>query len=320
MVVGTGASLAPTGTGTIQATNIASTISAGTNVTITGSGTTAAPYVLTSTSTASTAFSALTGSTNTTAAMVVGSGASLAPAGTGTIQATSIASTITAGTNVTITGSGTTASPYSIAASGGGGGGGLFGGISAPTLSSTGLSSTYGGSGTFTATDTTYGVSLADTVGTLHVGGRVKAYPGVAYTATGLFSVPAKPVNYQEFGLIIADTLSGKSLVCEATAENATLPLQVGVRAWTNPTTYSSDPQATVGIMTSPYLWLRWKDDGTNITCSYSLDNQFWVQSYTVAKSSSFLGSGGFNYLGIEIDPNGTATGTTLMNWQYSTP
>lgn len=48
MVVGSGASLAPTGTGTIQATNIASTISAGTNVTITGSGTTAAPYVINS--------------------------------------------------------------------------------------------------------------------------------------------------------------------------------------------------------------------------------------------------------------------------------
>ena len=44
MVVGSGASLAPTGTGTIQATNIASTISAGTNVTITGSGTTGSPY------------------------------------------------------------------------------------------------------------------------------------------------------------------------------------------------------------------------------------------------------------------------------------
>jgi hypothetical protein len=40
MVVGSGASLAPTGTGTIQATNVSGTVSAGTNITITGSGTT----------------------------------------------------------------------------------------------------------------------------------------------------------------------------------------------------------------------------------------------------------------------------------------
>ncbi len=48
MVVGTGASIAPTGSGTIQATNIASTITAGTNVTITGAGTVASPYSIAS--------------------------------------------------------------------------------------------------------------------------------------------------------------------------------------------------------------------------------------------------------------------------------
>lgn len=115
MLVGSGASLAPTGTGTIQASNIASTITAGTNVTITGSGTTASPYSISSSATASTAFSALTGSTNTTAAMVVGSGASIAPSGTGTIQATNISGTVSAGSGIGVTGSGTTGSPYSVA-------------------------------------------------------------------------------------------------------------------------------------------------------------------------------------------------------------
>lgn len=46
MLVGTGASLAPTGSGTIQATNISGTVSAGTGASITGSGTTASPYVI----------------------------------------------------------------------------------------------------------------------------------------------------------------------------------------------------------------------------------------------------------------------------------
>jgi hypothetical protein len=44
MAVGSGASLAPTGTGTIQANNIGGLIANGTNTTVTGSGTTASPY------------------------------------------------------------------------------------------------------------------------------------------------------------------------------------------------------------------------------------------------------------------------------------
>ena len=44
MVVGSGASLAPTGTGSIQANNIASTVAASSPITLTGSGTVASPY------------------------------------------------------------------------------------------------------------------------------------------------------------------------------------------------------------------------------------------------------------------------------------
>lgn len=44
MLVGSGASLGPTGTGTIQATNIANTVTASSPITMTGSGTTASPY------------------------------------------------------------------------------------------------------------------------------------------------------------------------------------------------------------------------------------------------------------------------------------
>jgi hypothetical protein len=46
MLVGSGASLGPTGTGTIQATNIASTIAVTSPIAVTGSGTTASPYTI----------------------------------------------------------------------------------------------------------------------------------------------------------------------------------------------------------------------------------------------------------------------------------
>jgi hypothetical protein len=49
MLCGTGCSLGPTGTGAIQATNIASTISAGSGIGLSGSGTVASPYVVTNT-------------------------------------------------------------------------------------------------------------------------------------------------------------------------------------------------------------------------------------------------------------------------------
>lgn len=44
MVVGSGASLAPSGTGSIKATNIGGTVAAGAGISITGAGTTASPY------------------------------------------------------------------------------------------------------------------------------------------------------------------------------------------------------------------------------------------------------------------------------------
>jgi hypothetical protein len=46
MVVGAGASLAPASTGTIQATNIASTVAVTSPITVTGSGTTGSPYTI----------------------------------------------------------------------------------------------------------------------------------------------------------------------------------------------------------------------------------------------------------------------------------
>ena len=106
MIVGTGASLAASGSGTITATampasGLTGTVSvahggtgtttpslvAGTNITISGSW---PNQTITASSTGATAFSALTSSTNTTAAMVVGTGASLSTSGTGSISANQV--------------------------------------------------------------------------------------------------------------------------------------------------------------------------------------------------------------------------------------
>ncbi|CAM6006426.1 unnamed protein product, partial [Sphagnum balticum] len=117
MIVGTGASLATSGTGTIAATSATSAtqitpITLGTNLSITSG-------VLNASGSGSSAFSSLTSGTNTSAAMTVGSGASIAPTGSGTVTANAYSGqlpvanggsgtsspTLVAGTNVTITGS-----------------------------------------------------------------------------------------------------------------------------------------------------------------------------------------------------------------------
>jgi hypothetical protein len=94
MVVGTGASIAASGSGTVAATSVGG---------IAVSGTPSSGQVLTATSSTaadwqtpsgggSPAFSAITTGTNTTATMTVGSGASLAPSGTGSVTATGVSS------------------------------------------------------------------------------------------------------------------------------------------------------------------------------------------------------------------------------------
>lgn len=88
MVIGTGASLAPAGTGSIAATAIDGVVVTGTpsaGQVPTATSPSAATW---QTPASGNAFSAITNGTNTTAAMLVGTGASLASIGAGTIAAT----------------------------------------------------------------------------------------------------------------------------------------------------------------------------------------------------------------------------------------
>lgn len=157
MIVGSGASIAPSGTGSIQPSQITGFLSAGTNVTISGSGTLSSPYSITASNTSSTAFSALTGSTNTSASMVLGSGSSLTVAGSGTNNATAIGGITVTGTPsvgfAPVATSGTTATWQAVS-----GGSSAFSSLTSGTNTTAamvvGSGATLGvtGSGTITAT------------------------------------------------------------------------------------------------------------------------------------------------------------------------
>ena len=259
----------------------------------------------------SSAFSSLTGGTNTSAAMVVGTGASLGVSGSGTITAT-----------------GLTGSPaITVSSCTGCGGGGLFSGIlgTLPTQSGTGLTTAWNQQGSFSATNNPIGVTIADTAGT---GGSdlnegiVKTYPGVAYTLTALFSIPIAPVtnNYGPFGVVILNTLTTQFETCGLIIRST--PTLALVK-WNSPTSYNSESNSTfwpAGFSVLPYLWIRVKDNGTTVTCSASTDGEIFGNAITETKSSGFLGSSGYNYLGIGVDEFEGPTGVSLMSWTISTP
>jgi hypothetical protein len=208
----------------------------------------------------------------------------------------------------------------------GGGGGGLFSAImsAVPTQAGISLTTAYNQSGTFTATNNPTGITLVDT-GTLgvHVEGILGTYPGSAFTLNALFSMPAgiingttQPVSTTGFAIVIANTTTGEALYL-GLLDYGGPPWNIYVVELTNPTTLGTQlVLAADGILQqSPFVWLQLQDDGTSIYFRFSYDGSLWTQVYTVTKSSSYLGSGGFNYLGYAILPDGGPVGNTLMSW-----
>src|SRR5215469_4306775 len=261
MLVGTGASLNYTGSGTINSSSVGGVALSGLCQT-SGAG---CP------SSGSTAFSAITSGTNTAATMTVGTGASLVPSGTGAIQATNIASTIVAGTNITITGSGTVASPYSIAASGSVGT--TFNSISTGTNTTatmtvgTGATITYSGSGVVNAS-TLGGVALS---GLCQTGGTGCPQLPITITpvshqwlnsytsTTGLFTQtqPAFSDLSGQASLTQLPTLSANTVLGAVTATTpsglAMPSCSTGASAltWTTGTGFGSDNIAGITLQTN---------------------------------------------------------------------
>jgi hypothetical protein len=193
MVVGTGASLSFSGSGTINANQLTgdpvNTAGRTTGQALVWSGTAWTPS-----SAAITAFNDLTSGTNTVAAMVVGTGASLSFSGTGTVNANQIVGTTVSGT----TGTGNV----------------VF--DTAPTISGATLSGTItiSGTATFTTANPTFfsqtgsgavvlatsptlvtpvlGVAAATSLATssfISVGTTITSYNGIATVANGVPSI-----------------------------------------------------------------------------------------------------------------------------------
>ncbi len=63
---------------------------------------------------------------------------------------------------------------------------------------------------------------------------------------------------------------------------------------------------------------LQWRaglirDDGTNIYCELSTNGADWITFSTVAKSSGFLGSSGYNQAAVILSNSNAGTGNTMQ-------
>jgi hypothetical protein len=146
--------------------------------------------------------------------------------------------------------------------------------------------------------------------------GVVKAYPGSAFTYTVLMTSPLIYSNYTQAGFVIANTLTTQAMIFDIVYNSGWF---AAVAEMSTPTTFVTTA-STQNIVQSGQYWLRLQDDGTNIKFSFSADGVYFYPFYSVAKSSSYLGSSGFNYLGLFIEPQNVNTGVSFMSIGQTNP
>jgi hypothetical protein len=222
--------------------------------------------------------------------------------------------TFTAGAGITITnGPGS----VSVASNGAVAGNGLYYQVmsATPTAASTGFSS-WLNQGTSTVSDSSAGITIdAQPSGsTLNISGRYKSVPATPYTVKALITATRSSNNYSEVGIGWYDGSAKLHLLSFST--NAGGPNFIAVTKWNSATSFNSSDYASSANAFSQPIWFQLQDDGTNISFAFSQDGANFLQVYSVAKVSGFLGASGYSNLIFWVNPRGaTRTLGTLMSW-----
>lgn len=194
------------------------------------------------------------------------------------------------------------------------GGTGLFAPlISIPTRAAFGFTNNLNQTGTFSQFDNVMGFSLSDTAGLGdHIEGIYSAYPSSPFTMTWLQASPTGWGVNTWAGLIVAASTTGK-ITGYCTNQNG----GGSVFNYSAPNTFANT--SVNGTSYSyPFIWLRYKDDGTNIYFYVSSDGVVWLQVFTVAKSSAYVVS--FTYLGFALNAYSAPYSMTVMSLTQTFP
>jgi hypothetical protein len=193
-----------------------------------------------------------------------------------------------------------------------------------PTLANTGLLTAFNQLSTFSAINAAVGILLADSAntGSDHIEGVASAYPSIPFTLTAVvnsFRGPSSDSANPFVGVAILNSLTGKLMRFGIRwSGSSTYIAQWNVGLWNSSTSWDADLLMTT--FNGNLLGIRVQDTGTTLNISFSIDGYLWTLAYSVSKSSSWLGSSGFNYLAAVLDPVGQVLSQTFLGWQVTYP
>jgi hypothetical protein len=190
-----------------------------------------------------------------------------------------------------------------------------------PTSVNTGLT-TWVGQGAATIADTAAWIYLD--IDQFHGANpilRTRAAPSAPYSFTAKIALNSPLSNLSNPNAGIGWT-DGTKLhhVTAVLANNGVF--QLAVSRFTNLSTFSAnDFSGGTHAPGSSRHRMQIRDDGTNVSFGYSFDGANFITLFSVAKSSGWLGSSGYNtvYFFGSNGGNSNEAGVTLMSWKQGT-
>lgn len=191
-----------------------------------------------------------------------------------------------------------------------------------PTGVSTGLTAWYNQAGA-TASDTPVGLTIdAPSTGNNNViHALIAAAPAPPYTVTALVAVTRSTAG-TSYGVGIGwfngvSNLHTISLNTNQTGAQPYYPF-ISVPRWQGwGGIVGTDYSTPVNAYAQP-IWFRIQDDGTNVSFAFSQDGATYLQVFSTAKSSGWLGANGYTYLTLAMDSRGSRTLATLLSWKVN--
>ena len=183
--------------------------------------------------------------------------------------------------------------------------------------------------GTYSQTNIPQGVLIADSnTGTFQqIEGALAAYPGTAFTLDVLVGLPYVASSNIQVGILTASSATGNMELIgprmSSFATNAITAWAYYIQDFTAPATYSAGPLNGIISLGATYIWLQYKDDGTYIYYNASGDGFTWGNAYKVLKTSGFLYTNGYNFIGVGMYPStgtGLGSGFSVLSWKITTP
>jgi hypothetical protein len=146
------------------------------------------------------------------------------------------------------------------------------------------------------------------------VTGRYMTAPSTPYTITALIAATRDSNNNSGVGIGWYDGTNKIHFLSYVISGGGAPILQVN--KYSSPTVaVGADFTSSANAFPAP-IWMQIKDDGTNVSFAFSQDGLSFLQVFTVAKASGYLGATGYSKVIFAVNPQGASrTLGTVMSW-----